>query len=144
MNVARNVEYCVLDYVPNIVRDKSVSIAAIFIDACDEEKGTCTMTLAADWQTQVQLVDPNTDLEMVAAVLSEIGERLLSPGQRCEVIRQLEDSFSNTVRVSERRKCPVMPSADTIEAFARQILQKKSKVPPSLSATLVATCQLTL
>jgi hypothetical protein len=144
MNVARNVEYCVLDYVPNIVRDKSVSIAAIFMDTSDEENGTCTMTLASDWETQVRLLDPDADLEMVAALLTEIQERLVSPARPSEVIHQLEDSFSNIIQVSERRKCLITRGAETIESFARRLLQKKSKAPPGLFGMHVAPCQVTL
>jgi len=42
-------------------------------------------------------------MEMLGSLLTEIRERLLSKEQRSDMIRQLEDSFSNVVQVSQRR-----------------------------------------
>jgi hypothetical protein len=127
MTISTNIEYCFLYYVPNVAGDKSVSIAVIFIDPIDVEEGLCTMSVAANWRTTVQVLDPDSDLEMLAALLTEIQDRLLSGSERSAVIHQLEDSFSNVIQISQRRKCPVAPSLDAIEAFARELLGKTLK-----------------
>lgn len=122
-----NIEYFVLQYVPNVANDKSIAIAAILIGSrADLKKGICAMSVAADWQTQVRLLDPDSDLEMLGALLTEIKDRLLSKAERSDMIRQLEDSFSNVIQVSPRRKCPIVPSPESIEVFARELLAKAS------------------
>jgi Protein of unknown function (DUF3037) len=130
------VEYCFLQYLPNIVRDKSVSIAAIFIDPNHLENGICTMIVATNWRIKARLLDPDVDLEMLEALLTEIRDRLLSKQKRSEMIRQMEDSFSNVVQVSQRQKCPVTPGAEIIEAFARRVLENQSEMPLSFSSRL--------
>jgi hypothetical protein len=129
MAASSNVEYFFLHYVPNVLSDKHVLIAAIFIDPSDLEDGICTMSFAEDWQTEVRHLDANSDLKMLASLLKEIKDRLLSKEARADMIRQMEDSFSNVVQVSQRRKCPVAPRPETIEAFARKLLGKASTTP---------------
>jgi hypothetical protein len=48
MTESSNLEYCLLHYVPNLLGDKSVSIAAIVFTSSDLENGICTMIYAAD------------------------------------------------------------------------------------------------
>jgi DUF3037 family protein len=136
MSESRNVEYCVLRYVPNVLSDKIASIAAIFIDSSDLENGICTMILAPNWRIEAQLLDPDADLEMLEALLTEVRDRLHSKQQRGEMIRELEDSFSNIVQVSQRWKCPVIASRENIEAFARRLLGKKWEMPPNRSSRI--------
>jgi hypothetical protein len=127
------VEYCFLRYVPNVIRDEGVSIGAIFIDPADIERGICKIHFAADWQTNVRFVDPDADLEMLKALLTEIRDRLVTEGERSDMIRQLEDSFSNVIQISERQECPVAPRPEAIDTFARELLDNASKGPSDLS-----------
>jgi hypothetical protein len=106
MTASTSVEYCLLKYVPNIISDKSVSIAAIVISPGDSEAGLYRLIYATDWHTRVLVLDPDADLKVLDALLSEIRDRLLSPSHRSDMIRQLEDSFSNAIQISQRRKCP--------------------------------------
>jgi len=135
------VEYCLLRYAPNVTVDEGVPIAAIVIDPSNLEKGICAMGIATDWKTRVRLIDPDSDLRMLGALLTEVRNRLLSKRGRCEMLRQLEDSFSNVVQVSQRRKCTVAPRDETIEDFARGLLERTSMTSPSLSGVRDATCQ---
>lgn len=121
------VEYFFLCYVPDPVSHRSVSIAVILIDPCDLEKGVCTMSSPQDWKSRVWFLDPDSDLEMLEALMTEIRDRLRSSSERSEMIQQLEDSFSNVIQVSRRRKCPFAPTPETASAFARQLLQTTSK-----------------
>jgi Protein of unknown function (DUF3037) len=126
-------EYCFLRYVPNVVTDGGVSIAAIFIDPADTERGICEIHFAADWQTKVCFVDPDADLEMLQALLTEIRDRFDSEGERSDMIRQIEDSFSNVIQISERQECPVAPSPEAVETLARKLLDNASKGSSALS-----------
>jgi hypothetical protein len=144
MTESRNVEYCLLRYVPNVLSDRSVSIAAIVINSSNLENGICTMICAADWEAKVRILDPDADVGMLEALLTEIRDRLLSASQRSDMILQLEDSFSNAVQVSQRRKCPVALRPEAVEAFARRLLQKTSKISPTSSGMRAVPCEATL
>ena len=139
-----NVEYCLLNYVPNVLSDKSVSIAAIVFPPGDVEAGVCAMIYAADWRARVRVLDPDADLEVLEALLSDIRDRLLSPSHCSDMIHQLEDSFSNIIQVSLRRQCMLDSSPNAIETFARGLLEKTSKLWSSLSSTQASTCEATL
>jgi len=143
MTASTNVEYCVLHYVPNVLSDKSVSIAAIVVSSGDLETRACSMVYAPDWHTGVRVLDPTADLEMLEALLSDIRDRLLSPSQRSNMIHQLEDSFSNVIQVSQKRECTLATSPNAIEVFARGMLEKTSKLLSSLSGTQASTCEAT-
>jgi hypothetical protein len=106
MDESSNVEYCLLRYVPNVTCKEGVSIAAIFIDVSDLDKEVCAITFAPYWQERVRLFDPDSDFEMIEATLAEIQDRLRSPASRY-MLRQMEDSFSNIIRISDRKKCPI-------------------------------------
>ena len=126
------IEYCLLRYVPDASSDKGVSIAAIFMDPSDLQNGTCAMSLAPDWQNKVRLLDPDSDLAMLGALLGEIRDRLQSPTERIDMINQLEDSFSNGIRVSERRKCMVPWEPKSIDTVALALLTENIKQIDSL------------
>jgi hypothetical protein len=143
MTKLRAVEYCLLRYVPNVTSDEGVSIAAIVIDPNNPEKGICAMSIATDWKTRVRLLDPESDWEMLGALLTEIRDRLLSARERVEMLHQLEDSFSNVVQVSQRRKRAVARSPDAIETFARGLLERMDVTSSRFARVrnTVAACQ---
>ena|ERR1700680_4962146 len=126
MIASTNREYCLLNYVPNVLSDKSASIAMVIFPG-DPEKGVCAMIYTADWQTRVRVLDRDADLEALEALLSDIRDRLLSPSQCSSMIHQLEDSFSNIIQVSQRREC-------TLEVCLEQ---KASKLTPGPSSAQV-------
>jgi len=144
MTESSNFEYCLLHYVPSLLSDKSVSIAVIVFNSSDLENGICTMICAADWQTKVRILEPNTDLEMLSVLLTEIRDRLLSPSHRSDMIRQMEDSFSNIVQVSQRRKYRFDATPEAVGAFARRLLEGTAKVSSGSSVARAVTCEATL
>lgn len=131
MSESCNVEYFLLKYVPNVIEDASILIAAILVDPEDLENGMCTIRVAADWRNKVRFLDPGSDLEILEAILTEIRDQLLSKQQRSEIIRQMEDSFSNVLRVSRRGRCSVAPTPENIEALTWRLLENPSTASSS-------------
>jgi hypothetical protein len=129
MAESRNLEYCVLRYVPNAIGKEGVLLAAIFIYPGDPDKETCAITFAPHWQEKVQLFDPDSDLEMIEATLVEIQDRLRSPTS-LYMLDQLEDSFSNIIQISDRKKCPLPANSRSVWAFAQALLGKTSTGSP--------------
>lgn len=121
----RSLECCSLLYVPNMLCNKSISVAVIFIDPVDIENGICTMAFATGWKRRVRKYDSYADLKMLDALLSEVRDRLLTKNQRLDMIYQLDHSFSNVIQVSQRQKCLVGPTPETINAVAQELLEKE-------------------
>jgi len=121
MTERAHVEYFFLRYVPNVLSDIGVNLAAIFVDSVNPENGICTMAFAPDWESRVCSLDPDADIGMLVSLLKEIRERLLVKSESSAMIHQMEDSFSNVIQISERRECPVDPSPQSIKAFADQL-----------------------
>jgi hypothetical protein len=133
MTTSRDIDYCLLYYVPDVLcSDKSVSIAAILVKSTDPRIEVCAMVCAADWQRKVQILDPDADLEMLDATLSEIRQQLASPSRSSGMIGQMMDSFSSAIQVSQRQKCPSASDPEGIEAFVRRLLLETSSVAPSV------------
>jgi hypothetical protein len=135
MSESGSVEYCFLRYVPNVVSGMSVAIAVILVDPSGPEKGICGMILAPNWQSEVQLIDPECDLQVLEALLTEIRDRLVSECHRADMLRQIEDSFANVIQVSQRRKCPTTLRPEAVEAFARGLFEQGSKTSLFFSST---------
>ena len=127
MTASTNREYCLLNYVPNVLSDKSASIAMVIFPA-EPENGVCVMIYTPDWQTRVRALDRDADLEALEALSSDIRDRLSSPSQCSSMIHQLEDSFSNILQVSQRREC-------TLEVCLEQKASKLTPGPPSTQVT---------
>jgi Protein of unknown function (DUF3037) len=140
MTTSSNIEYFFLEYVPNILSGDSVVIAVIFIDSTGLNQGMCVMTCATDWQIKVRCLDANADIEMLGAMLTETRNRLLSKVECSDMIGDLEESFSNLVQISQRRKCPVASSRENLEAFARELLNGTSKKSRGSSKIRTLTC----
>jgi hypothetical protein len=118
------IEYLFIEYLPTIDERRSISIAAVLFDADHMEHGFFNMTFVPLWQTRVRIFDPNADLEILESLLSEIRDRLLSPLD--EMVRQLEDSFSNNIQVTKRRPGPSNSSPQTVESFAHALFPQTS------------------
>lgn len=122
MTNSENVEYFTIDYVPAMLSDKRVSIAAVFMDSGNPENRFWTLCVAPDWRTRVVQLDPHADLGTMAALLRELRDRLRYPEKRSSTIYQLEDSFSNAIQISQRRRCPAAVSMSGVKGFARKLL----------------------
>ena len=122
MGMTSSIEYRIVWYVPDVMSNNCLSLAVIFTDSCDPQDGVCAMNVAESWQAEVRHIDPHCDLKMIEALLSEIHARLLSRSERSDMIRQLEDSFSNLVQVSDRHKLPSEWRLDSLEEFAHELL----------------------
>jgi hypothetical protein len=119
-------EYRLISYVPSILRDEKVSIAAVIFDSsnCDDQR--CILRVASDWRQRVHNLDQESDLEMLDSFLKEVWTRL--HGDPIKVLAQLEESLSNAIQISELRKPQVNLTPSNIEACAAAILRQENAV----------------
>ncbi|MGP0018521.1 MAG: DUF3037 domain-containing protein [Candidatus Sulfotelmatobacter sp.] len=118
----RTLEYFFLQYAPNALREECVNVALIQLDSGATERGICSFRVAKDWVGRVQSIDPDADIEMLAAVWTEFERMLSDPERSRETLRMIEDSFSNLLRASSRRKCDCEVDSSGIDLLASRYL----------------------
>jgi len=122
MNRPAEIEYFFLRYSPRVDTGEAVSIAVVIIDSSAQHDCARSVVFAPQWQQEVSCLDGNADLEMLEALLLDIRTRLLSSPERADFLHQMEDSFSNLIQITERRRCPIVSSTpEGIENFAQSL-----------------------
>ncbi len=98
-------EYFELQYAPNPLSEEAVNIGIILLDPEAPATGFCKARFVPHWLAKVLWVDPEADIQMLEILAQDVERRLSGPESRLEMLNQMENSFSNLVRVSERREC---------------------------------------
>jgi hypothetical protein len=113
----RMVKIFVVSYVPQILRDRSANIAVVMVG-----EGFADVRFARDWQGVLAL-DPEADTELLTELAREIRDKLRVPDQGEEMLRQMEDSWSNSIQISAGKGCLTKDPTAEIETLASQYLQ---------------------
>src|SRR5919198_1410152 len=99
----RQLAFFLLRYVPDAVKGEFVNIGVVLVGSQkDADYGDVRLT--TDWR-RVQCLDPDVDIEVLQALEREVRVQLASTHDRDMLLRRLQDSFSNTVQVSEMKAC---------------------------------------
>jgi hypothetical protein len=101
MSKAKRLEFFVLRYAVEDVG--SINLGVVLLDST-APAGYCQVRFTRDWQ-RILSFDPDADVEMLEALICEIEENLQSPELRDQMVRTMESSFSNAVRISHREAC---------------------------------------
>ncbi|HZZ14588.1 MAG TPA: DUF3037 domain-containing protein [Candidatus Sulfotelmatobacter sp.] len=127
MDGRRQLEFFLLRYVPDAVKDEFVNIGLVMIEAGANGAGADTNVFAdvrftRDWR-RVRCLDPQADVEMLAALEREIRGQLRDVLDRAVLLRRLEDSFSNVIQLSPAKGCLAEDPVREIEAMASIYLE---------------------
>jgi hypothetical protein len=120
----RQLEFFLLRYVPDAVKDEFVNIGVVMVEAGAGATGArfADVRFTRDWR-RVRCLDPQADVEMLESLEREIRGQLAT-AHDCEVLlRRLEDSFSNVVQLSSAKGCLTEDPAREIEAMASMYLE---------------------
>ena len=101
-----------VSYVPHALQARSVNIAVVMVG-----NEFADVRFASDWQG-VLAIDPEADTEILTALKREILDKLQVPDKREEMLLQMEDSWSNTVRVSAGQGCLTHDPVAEIDTLA--------------------------
>jgi len=113
----RQLQFSVIRYTPNIVAGEFINIGVVLFDPSG---GFCGVRFVRDWQ-QVLVFDPDADIEVLEALGREI-EGLFLGGKGEEILKTMEDSFSNAVQLSPGTVCLGNDPEKEIEKLASQYL----------------------
>jgi hypothetical protein len=120
MAAKRNLEFFLLRYVPDAVKDEFVNIGLVMIEPGANGAGFADVRFTRDWR-RVRCLDPQADVEMLAALEREIRGQL--GGDRATLLRRLEDSFSNVIQLSPAKGCLAEDPARELDAMASMYLE---------------------
>jgi hypothetical protein len=122
MAAKRELEFFLLRYVPNAVRNEFVNIGVVMVEGGAHGDGFADVRFTRDWR-RVRLLDPQADLDMLEALERDIRKRLGSREDRAVLLRQMEDSFSNAIQLSPTERCLADDPVTEIEAVASMYLE---------------------
>jgi len=118
----KQLEFFLLRYVPDAVKDEFVNIGLVMVEAEANGTGFADVRFTQDWR-RVRCLDPQADVEMLAALEREIRGQLAAAHDREALLRRLEDSFSNVIQLSPAKGCLTEDPAREIEAMALMYLE---------------------
>ena len=96
-------EFFLLRYVPDVVKGEFTNIGVLLREAGRDE--TARVRFTRDW-SRVRCMDANADLGLLEALEGEINARLRTAATDVKpIVGIIEDSFSNSVQMTEARAC---------------------------------------
>ena len=96
-------EFFLIRYVPDVVKGEFANIGVLLREAGSDAAPQVRFT--RDW-TRVRCMDAEADVAMLEALESEIAARLrMGAADPKPVLGVIEDSFSNSIQMSEPRAC---------------------------------------
>lgn len=113
----RKLEYFLLRYVPNAVREEFVNIGLVMTEIGGDGGGFAGVHVTKDWRW-VRRIDPHADVEILEGLGKEIGERLADVQQRAGLLHGMMDSYSNLIQLSPIRHCFSEDPAGDLEELA--------------------------
>jgi len=118
MSDQRQLEFFLLRYVPDAVKDEFVNIGVVMIEPSANGAGFADVRFTRDWR-RVRCLDPQVDIEMLEALEHDIRGQLGDVRERGVLLRWLEDSFSNVIQLSPTKGCLANEPAKEMEMLAR-------------------------
>jgi len=120
MGDRRQLEFFLLRYVPDAVKDEFVNIGLVMVEA--GSGGFAEVRFTRDWR-RVRCLDPQADVEMLAALEGDVRRQLTTTQDFALLLRRLEDSFSNVIQLSPVKGCLAEDPVAEIEAMASMYLE---------------------
>jgi len=125
----RKLEFFVLRYVPDAVKEEFVNIGVALFESGKNGAGYADVRFTKDWR-RVRCLDPDANVPVLASLERDIRAQLMEIRDRETLIRKIEDSFSNLVQISGVKGCLSENPAEELKLLARLYL-KKRVLPPS-------------
>ena len=102
MTERKQLEYFLLRYVPDAVKEEFVNIGVVMVEPGANGSGFADVRFTRDWR-RVRCLDPQADVEMLEALEREIRGQLGEVKDRATLLGRLQDSFSNVIQLSESK-----------------------------------------
>src|ERR1700760_2540358 len=123
MEERRNCEFFLIRYVPDAVKGEFANIGVLLREQGQADGAEVRFT--RDWG-RVRCLDPDADVSMLEGLEAEIRRRLLEGGGKA-VLKEIEDSFSNAVQVTDARACLAESVAAQMEQLMKRYVEPRKR-----------------
>jgi len=131
----KQLEFCLLRYVPNVVRGEFVNIGLLLFEPQPDGFGFADVRMTSDWR-RATCLDGEVDIEVLQALEADVRTRLQHPQDVASLLHKLEDSFANLIQISPRKVCLAAEPTRELETLCSVYLEG-----PQLEALPVANRQ---
>src|SRR6266576_1003326 len=134
-------EFFLLRYVPDAVKDEFVNVGIVLLGG-GADAGYADVRFTRDWR-RVLCMDPGADVAWLQALERDIRMRLQDGGSRADILYRLQDLCSNVIQLAPSKGCLGEEPAREIENLVKIYLESSSlrvgKREPSGRQRIVAT-----
>ena len=114
-------EFFLIRYVPDAVKGEFTNIGVLLREAGRSDSAVVRFT--RDW-SRVKCIDANADLELLEALEGEMDARLrLSSGDSKPLVSIIEETFSNSIQMTEARACLAENMVTELELLMRMYVE---------------------
>ena len=122
MTDKHKLEYFLLRYVPNAVREEFVNIGLVMTESGGDGGGFAGMHFTKDWR-HARCLDPNVDVDVLEALGREMEQKLENAQQRALLLHEMMDSYSGAVQLSSMRYCVAEEPARELKELASRLVE---------------------
>jgi hypothetical protein len=119
----KQLEFCLLRYVPNVVRGEFVNIGLLLFEPGPDGFGFADVRMTSDWR-RATCLDRQLDLEVLQALEADVRMRLQHPQDVGSLLHKLEDSFANQIQISPRQVCLAAEPTRELETLSSLYLEE--------------------
>jgi hypothetical protein len=117
---SKQLEFFLLRYVPDAVKDEFVNIGVVLLG-----DGHADLRFTRDY-SRVKCIDPAADIELLAVIETELRRQLQAGGDaRALILKKLDDSFSNTIQLSGTKAVLAEDAQAELDALAKMYLETR-------------------
>jgi Protein of unknown function (DUF3037) len=123
MSELRKLEFFLLRYVPDAVKGEFVNVGVMVVEPERNGSGFAEVRFTRDWR-RVQCLDPQADVEWLAAVEKDIRSWVLEAGaDQSVLLKKLDESLSNGLQLSAAKGCLAEDPVKEMEQLVQLYLQ---------------------
>lgn len=122
----RQLEFFLLRYVPDAVKDEFVNIGVVLVENGAPGAAFSDLRFTRDWR-RVKCLDPEADIEMLEALEQDLRSRLGEAAGRERILHVLKDSFSGSLQLSPGKACLAESPQEELGKLAALYLEPRSR-----------------
>jgi hypothetical protein len=134
MAASRHLEFFLLRYVPDAVKDEFVNIGVVVVENGSTGTAFSDLRFTQDWR-RVKCLDPDADIEMLEALEQDLRARLGESADRDRILNVLRDSFSGALQLSPAKACLAESPQEELGKLAAMYLEPRRRESESREAT---------
>ncbi|MCI0356110.1 MAG: DUF3037 domain-containing protein [Acidobacteria bacterium] len=130
---AKQLEFFLLRYVPDAVKDEFVNIGVVVVENGAPGAAFSDLRFTRDWR-RVKCLDPEADIEMLEALEQDLRSRLTEATDRERILHVLKDSFSGSLQLSPGKACLAESPHAELNKLAAMYLEPRRRADETRAA----------